>query len=31
LSGPGLNPIEQVFGKLKHLLRKAAARTVDAV
>ncbi|MGO4509726.1 IS630 family transposase, partial [Bradyrhizobium sp. 2TAF36] len=26
-----LNPIEQVFAKLKHLLRKAAARTVDAV
>jgi transposase len=25
------NPIEQVFAKLKHLLRKAAARTVDAV
>lgn len=25
-----LNPIEQVFAKLKHLLRKAAARTVDA-
>ena len=28
---PDLNPIEQVFSKLKHLLRKAAARTVDAV
>lgn len=28
---PDLNPIEQVFAKLKHLLRKAAARTVDAV
>jgi putative transposase len=27
---PDLNPIEQVFAKLKHLLRKAAARTVDA-
>jgi transposase len=28
---PDLNPIEQVFAKLKHLLREAAARTVDAV
>jgi transposase len=28
---PDLNPIEQVFAKLKHLLRKAAARTVEAV
>ncbi len=28
---PDLNPIEQVFAKLKHLLRKAQARTVDAV
>jgi transposase len=28
---PDLNPIEQVFAKLKHLLRKEAARTVDAV
>jgi putative transposase len=28
---PDLNPIEQVFAKLKHLLRKAAARTFDAV
>jgi transposase len=28
---PDLNPIEQVFAKLKHLLRKAAARTVDLV
>jgi hypothetical protein len=27
---PDLNPIEQVFGKLKHLLRKAAERTVEA-
>lgn len=27
---PDLNPIEQLFGKLKHLLRKAAARTADA-
>lgn len=28
---PDMNPIEQVFAKLKHLLRKAAARTVEAV
>jgi hypothetical protein len=28
---PDLNPIEQVFAKLKHLLRKIAARTVDDV
>src|SRR5712692_7144720 len=28
---PDLNPIEQVFAKLKHLLRKAAARSFDAV
>jgi len=28
---PDLNPIEQVFAKLKHSLRKAAARTVEAV
>jgi transposase len=28
---PDLNPIEQVFSKLKHLLRKSAARTTDAV
>lgn len=28
---PDLNPIEQVFAKLKHLLRKAAARTPDTV
>ena len=28
---PDLNPIEQVFAKLKHLLRKAQARTVAAV
>ncbi len=27
---PDLNPIEQVFAKLKHLLRKAAARSVEA-
>lgn len=26
-----LNPIEQLFATLKHLSRKAAARTVDAV
>jgi transposase len=26
-----LNPIEQVFAKLKHLLRKAAARTLETV
>ncbi len=28
---PDLNPIEQLFSKLKHWLRKAAARTTDAV
>ena len=28
---PDLNPIEQAFAKLKPLLRKAAARTVDAL
>lgn len=28
---PDLNPIEQVFAKLKHSLRKAAARTIEAV
>jgi len=27
---PDLNPIEQFFSKLKHLLRKAAERTVEA-
>ena len=27
---PDLNPIEQVFAKLKTLLRKAAARTIEA-
>ena len=27
---PDLNPIEQVFAKLKHLLRKACQRTVEA-
>ena len=28
---PDLNPIEQVFAKLKALLRKAEARTKDAL
>jgi transposase len=28
---PDLNPIEQVFAKLKHLLRAHSARTVDAL
>jgi transposase len=28
---PDLNPIEQVFAKLKHLLRQAAARSYQAV
>jgi transposase len=28
---PDLNPIEQVFSKFKHLLRKAAARTAETV
>jgi transposase len=28
---PDLNPIEQVFAKLKHLLRKANARSADAL
>jgi len=28
---PDLNPIEQVFAKLKHLLRKAMARTFDDI
>lgn len=28
---PDLNPIEQVFAKLKHLLRKAARRTVETL
>jgi transposase len=27
---PDLNPIEQVFAKMKHLLRKAKERTVEA-
>ena len=26
---PDLNPIEQVFAKLKHLLRKAKERTIE--
>ena len=28
---PDMNPIEQVFAKLKHLLRKVAARTIETV
>jgi transposase len=28
---PDLNPIEQVFAKLKHSLRKAAARTIERI
>jgi transposase len=28
---PDLNPIEQLFAKLKHLLRRAAARNFDTV
>jgi len=28
---PDLNPIEQVFSKLKHLMRKAAERTRENV
>jgi transposase len=28
---PDLNPIEQVFAKLKGFVRKAAPRTLDAV
>jgi transposase len=28
---PDLNPIEQVFSKLKHMLRKAKARSYDAI
>ena len=28
---PDLNPIEQVFAKLKTLLRKAEERTIEAV
>ncbi len=30
-NSPDQNPIEQVFAKFKHLLRKAAARTREAV
>jgi transposase len=30
-NSPDLNPIEQVFAKFKTLLRKAAARTYDAI
>jgi len=26
-----MNPIEQVFAKLKHFLRKTAARTVETI
>ena len=28
---PDLNPIEQVFAKLKHLMRTASERSVEAV
>jgi transposase len=28
---PDLNPIEQLFAKLKHMLRKQCARTADAI
>ena len=28
---PDLNPIERLFAKLKHLLRKAARRTKDTI
>ena len=28
---PDLNPIEQVFAKLKHLLRRAEARSIDTL
>jgi len=31
LYSPNFNPIEQVFAKLKALLRKAAARTVEGL
>ena len=31
LYSPDLNPIEQVFAKLKHLMRTASERTVEAV
>jgi transposase len=30
-TSPDLNPIEQLFAKLKALLRKAAARTLEAL
>jgi transposase len=30
LYSPDLNPIEQAFVKLKHLMRKSAERTVEA-
>ncbi len=29
VTGAGINPIENAFAKLKALLRKAAARTID--
>ena len=28
---PDLNPIEQVFAKLKHFLREAAERSIDTI
>ena len=28
---PDLNPLEQIFAKLEHFLRKAEARTVEAL
>jgi transposase len=31
LYSPDLNPIEQAFAKLKHALRKAKERTVEAL
>jgi len=31
ITSPDLNPIEQVFSKLKHLLRKIQARSYDAI
>ena len=31
MGSPDLNPIEQLFAKIKVLLRKAAARTIDAL
>ena len=30
-AGTSLNPIEQFFARIKHWLRKAAARSVDSV